>query len=125
MIDLREKARESYGEMVDAIEKEIKEYPIKIQQPTIPTIPHVFAHMGHSRTPSGASVLSFTRVSYRNQFLKITLILNPKLTAKVIKDDALLIQGLPTSPSGYQTQMRIIHSNRKCNLDDENEADNG
>ena len=60
MIDLTEKARESYGEMVDAIEKEIKEYPIKIQQPTIPTIPHVFAHMGHSRTPSGASVLSFT-----------------------------------------------------------------
>jgi hypothetical protein len=36
----------------------------------------------------------------------------------------LLIQGLPTNPSGYQTQMGIIHSNRKCNLDDWNEADN-
>jgi hypothetical protein len=65
--------------MVDAIEKEIKEYPIKIQQPTTP---HAFAQMGHSRAPSGASVLSFTSSILSES---ISLILNPKLTAKVMK----------------------------------------
>ena len=110
--------------MVDAIEKEIKEYPIKIQQPTIP---HVFAHMGHSRTPSGASVLSFTSSILSEPFSENYPHSEPETDSKgyeIVKDDALLFQGLPTSPSGYQTQMRIIHSNRKCNLDDGNEADN-
>lgn len=110
--------------MVDAIEKEIKEYPIKIQQPTIP---HVFAHMGHSRTPSGASVLSFTSSILSEPISENYPHSEPETDSKgyeIVKDDALLNQGLPTSPSGYQTQMRIIHSNRKCNLDDGNEADN-
>jgi len=124
LIDLTEKARESYGEMVDAIEKEIKEYPIKIQQPTIP---HVFAHMGHSRTPSGASVLSFTSSILSEPISENYPHSEPETDSKgyeIVKDNALLSHGLPTSPSGYQTQMRIIHSNRKCNLDDGNEADN-
>lgn len=102
MIDLTEKARESYGKMVDAIEKEIKEYPIKIQQPTIP---HVFAHMGHSRTPSGASVLSFTSSILSEPISENYPHSEPETDSKgyeIVKDDA----------SGYQTQMRIIQSNR-------------
>ncbi|XP_052097571.1 selenocysteine insertion sequence-binding protein 2-like isoform X1 [Mytilus californianus] len=124
LIDLTAKARESYGEMVAAIEIEIKEYPMKKQQPTIP---HVFAHMGHSRTPSGASVLSFTSSILSEPISENYPHSEPETDSKgyeIVKDDALIKQGLPTDSSGYQTQMRIIHSNTKNNDDDGNEADN-
>ena len=57
LVDLTEKARESYREMIAQIELEMKEYPPRL---ATPGVPHVFAHYGHSRTPSGCSVLSFT-----------------------------------------------------------------
>ncbi|XP_076080464.1 uncharacterized protein LOC143051484 isoform X1 [Mytilus galloprovincialis] len=122
LIDLTAKARESYGEMVAAIEIEIKEYPMKKQQATTP---HVFAHMGHSRTPSGASVLSFTSSILSEPISENYPHSEPETDSKgyeIVKDDALIKQGLPTDSSGYQTQMRIIHSNTKD--DDGNEADN-
>lgn len=43
--------------MIVQIEKEIAEHPPRV---SVPGVPHIFAHMGHSRTPSGCSVISFT-----------------------------------------------------------------
>ena len=43
--------------MITQIELEMKEYP---PRHATPGVPHVFSHYGHSRTPSGCSVLSFT-----------------------------------------------------------------
>lgn len=57
LVELTEKAREAYREMIAQIEQEMKEYP---PRHATPGVPHVFAHYGHSRTPSGCSVLSFT-----------------------------------------------------------------
>ncbi|XP_052267656.1 uncharacterized protein LOC127869273 isoform X1 [Dreissena polymorpha] len=57
LVSLTEKAREQYREMIHQIEKEIAEHPPRV---SIPGVPHIFAHMGHSRTPSGCSVISFT-----------------------------------------------------------------
>ena len=57
LVNLTEKAREQYREMIVQIEKEIAEHPPRV---SVPGVPHIFAHMGHSRTPSGCSVISFT-----------------------------------------------------------------
>ncbi|XP_045184990.2 uncharacterized protein LOC123542996 isoform X2 [Mercenaria mercenaria] len=57
LVALTEKARDAYREMIVQIEKEIAEHPPRT---CIPGVPHIFAHMGHSRTPSGCSVISFT-----------------------------------------------------------------
>ncbi|WAR29952.1 SBP2L-like protein [Mya arenaria] len=57
LIGLTERAREQYREMIHQIEKEVAEHPPRA---TTPGVPHIFAHMGHSRTPSGCSVISFT-----------------------------------------------------------------
>lgn len=57
VVQLTEKAREQYREMIIQIEKEIAEHPPRV---SVPGVPHIFAHMGHSRTPSGCSVISFT-----------------------------------------------------------------
>ncbi|XP_013409777.1 selenocysteine insertion sequence-binding protein 2-like isoform X3 [Lingula anatina] len=56
LVSLTEKARQVYREMVTVLEKEIQENPMK----TSPTVPHLYAHMGHSRTPSACSAISFT-----------------------------------------------------------------
>ncbi|XP_067653114.1 selenocysteine insertion sequence-binding protein 2-like [Haliotis asinina] len=53
LMDYTEKARQAYNEMVLCIEKEMEDNP---QRGTT----HIYAHMGHSRTPSGCSVMSFT-----------------------------------------------------------------
>lgn len=57
LVNLTEKARDAYREMIVQIEKEIAEHPPRA---SVPGVPHIFAHMGHSRTPSGCSVISFT-----------------------------------------------------------------
>ncbi|XP_061185110.1 selenocysteine insertion sequence-binding protein 2-like [Saccostrea echinata] len=57
LMELSEQARQSYKEMVNVIEREIRDYPTL---GAAAAVPHIYAHMGHSRTPSGASVLSFT-----------------------------------------------------------------
>lgn len=57
LVNLTEKARDAYREMIVQIEKEIAEHPPRA---SLPGVPHIFAHMGHSRTPSGCSVISFT-----------------------------------------------------------------
>ena len=43
--------------MIIQIEKEMADHPPRT---CVPGVPHIFAHMGHSRTPSGCSVISFT-----------------------------------------------------------------
>ena len=59
LISLTHKGREAYADMVRAVEHEIAENP----PPSLTagsSLPSIYAHMGHSRTPSGCSAISFT-----------------------------------------------------------------
>lgn len=56
LISLTSKAREAYHEMVDALAKEIAEYGGALKG----SCGLYFSHLGHSRTPSGCSAISFT-----------------------------------------------------------------
>ena len=56
LISLTNKAREAYHEMVDALAKEIAEYGGALKG----SCGLYFSHLGHSRTPSGCSAISFT-----------------------------------------------------------------
>lgn len=55
LMSLTEKARQAYQEMVSILEKEIKENPGHASS----NLPQLYAHMGHSRTPSACSAISF------------------------------------------------------------------
>lgn len=57
-MDLTEKARGAYNDMVMVMEKEMAENPHRAQ--TGGVFPQLFAHLGHSRTPSACSAISFT-----------------------------------------------------------------
>ena len=57
LMELTEQARQSYKDMISILEKEIQENPNKTEAGKFPQI---FAHMGHSRTPSACSAISFT-----------------------------------------------------------------
>ncbi len=68
-MELTEKARHAYSEMVSLIEKEVAELSLGgLGTPETATpaggipggIPHLYAHMGHSRTPSACSAISFS-----------------------------------------------------------------
>lgn len=56
LINLTSKAREAYHEMVEALAKEIAEYGGALKG----SCGLYFSHLGHSRTPSGCSAISFT-----------------------------------------------------------------
>lgn len=56
LMDLTESARNAYTEMVQALNKEQEENPNKQSG----SHPPYYAHMGHSRTPSACSAISFT-----------------------------------------------------------------
>ena len=56
LMDLTEVARKAYTEMVSVLEKEQQENPSR----QAGTFPPYYAHMGHSRTPSACSAISFT-----------------------------------------------------------------
>ncbi|XP_050404547.1 selenocysteine insertion sequence-binding protein 2-like [Patella vulgata] len=58
LIELTQKATDSYKEMVSVVEKDLQENPNNRMGPA--NVPTLFAHMGHSRTPSGCSAISFT-----------------------------------------------------------------
>ncbi|CAH1790315.1 unnamed protein product [Owenia fusiformis] len=58
LMALTERARQAYKDMVGLMEKEIAESPVT--QKLSGNYPHLFAHMGHSRTPSACSAISFT-----------------------------------------------------------------
>ena len=54
---LTEQAREAYRDMVQILEKEMTDNPL-LRTGAMPA--QLFAHMGHSRTPSACSAISFT-----------------------------------------------------------------
>lgn len=60
LISLTHKGREAYEEMKLAVEREIAENPPPSVMSAGSSLPNLFAHMGHSRTPSGCSAISFT-----------------------------------------------------------------
>ena len=53
---LTEQARAAYNEMVSMMEKEVAEYRLSGSA----VIPSIYSHLGHSRTPSACSAISFT-----------------------------------------------------------------
>ncbi len=61
LMELTEAARHAYCEMVTLIEKEVAELGVSGGVPgSGVTAPHLYAHMGHSRTPSACSAISFS-----------------------------------------------------------------
>ncbi|XP_076439076.1 uncharacterized protein LOC143277972 isoform X3 [Babylonia areolata] len=61
LISLTHKGREAYADMVRAVEREIAENPPPPSMSGVSSVvPSLYAHMGHSRTPSGCSAISFT-----------------------------------------------------------------
>lgn len=52
-MDLTAVGRQTYKDMVSVLEREVVEHPVKVTS-------HIYAHMGHSRTPSACSAISFT-----------------------------------------------------------------
>ena len=61
-MELTEKARKAYTEMVSLIEKEVAELshgPSGVSG-LVGGLPQIYAHMGHSRTPSACSAISFS-----------------------------------------------------------------
>ena len=56
LMDLTENARQAYMDMVQQLEKEQQENPNRHPG----SVPPYYAHMGHSRTPSACSAISFT-----------------------------------------------------------------
>lgn len=56
LIELTSQAREAYHEMVDALAKEVAQYGGALKG----SCGLYFSHLGHSRTPSGCSAISFT-----------------------------------------------------------------
>ncbi len=62
-MDLTEQARNAYSEMVSLIEKEVAELPRHMTGGAAGSgsvYPQIYAHMGHSRTPSACSAISFS-----------------------------------------------------------------
>ncbi|KAK2167715.1 hypothetical protein LSH36_25g10000 [Paralvinella palmiformis] len=64
LMALSEKARNAYKEMVALLEQEMEQQPLAASNPgSAPgtsNFSHLFAHLGHSRTPSACSAISFT-----------------------------------------------------------------
>ncbi|KAJ8311671.1 hypothetical protein KUTeg_011026 [Tegillarca granosa] len=126
---LTQKARESYKDMVALVEKEVREYPIKM---AAQNVPHIFAHMGHSRTPSGASVLSFTSSILSEPISENYPHSEPETDSKgyeIVKDNDIesfnfssnISNVLPSSSRPYQFKMPYKHNINE--IDDGNEAD--
>ena len=135
LMQLTEQARLSYTEMVSAIEREIREYPV--QRSSGASTPHIFAHMGHSRTPSGASVLSFTSSILSEPISENYPHSEPETDSKgyeIVKDDKsmekfnlnpkLLMTGnLPGYARCANQHLYQVDRSRSRDFDDGNEAD--
>ena len=59
-MELTEKARNAYKEMVQSLENEATEYSQRAPSSMSAGFPTLHAHLGHSRTPSACSAISFT-----------------------------------------------------------------
>lgn len=124
LMDLTEEARQSYKEMVNVIEKEIREYPTR---GSAASAPHIYAHMGHSRTPSGASVLSFTSSILSEPISENYPHSEPETDSKgyeIIKDSPDLDQYFSSSSviQGKGLSYHVTKVKGK-DIDDGNEAD--
>ena len=129
-MELTEQARQSYKEMVSVIEKEIRDYPTL---GAAAAVPHIYAHMGHSRTPSGASVLSFTSSILSEPISENYPHSEPETDSKgyeIVKDEDVvenfnkLTNGKMKGsniPAVLKNQIQMIYPN--VDIDDGNEAD--
>ncbi|KAK0055783.1 selenocysteine insertion sequence-binding protein 2 [Biomphalaria pfeifferi] len=110
LISLTATARAAYNEMVLAVEKEVSEYPAS-QTSSIGGVPGLFsAHMGHSRTPSGCSAISFTSSILSEPISENFPHAEPEVDSKgyeIVRDAA----------------GNIVHPPNGHDIDDGNEAD--
>ncbi|XP_048251279.1 uncharacterized protein LOC124121959 [Haliotis rufescens] len=119
LMDYTEKARQAYNEMVLCIEKEMEDNPHR-------GTTHIYAHMGHSRTPSGCSVMSFTSSILSEPISENYPHSEPETDSKgyeIVKDvpkSSYLIVG-----NGLHTEVKVSPSFQSPvdEIDDGNEAD--
>lgn len=124
LMELTEQARQAYKEMVGVIEREIRDYPTL---GAAAAVPHIYAHMGHSRTPSGASVLSFTSSLLSEPISENYPHSEPETDAagyeiprkKKVEPPPQISRG--SIQAAYESQMRLIYP--QLDVDDGNEAD--
>ncbi|KAK3094671.1 hypothetical protein FSP39_004772 [Pinctada imbricata] len=129
LMELSEQARQSYKEMVSVIEKEIRDYPTL---GAAAAVPHIYAHMGHSRTPSGASVLSFTSSILSEPISENYPHSEPETDSKgyeIVKEDSSIdnlnkVAHLKMRGVGMQElKSKMIYPSVNVDIDDGNEAD--
>ncbi|KAH9502160.1 hypothetical protein Btru_070284 [Bulinus truncatus] len=110
LISLTAAARAAYNDMVLAVEKEVSEYPAS-QTSSIAGVPGLFAaHMGHSRTPSGCSAISFTSSILSEPISENFPHAEPEVDSKgyeIVRDAA----------------GNVVHPSNSHDIDDGNEAD--
>ncbi|XP_062573885.1 selenocysteine insertion sequence-binding protein 2-like [Saccostrea cucullata] len=123
LMELSEQARQSYKEMVNVIEREIRDYPTL---GAAAAVPHIYAHMGHSRTPSGASVLSFTSSLLSEPISENYPHSEPETDSAGY--ELPRTKNNPPAPisresiqAAYESQMRLIYP--QLDVDEGNEAD--
>lgn len=122
-MDLTEQARQAYKEMVNVIEREIRDYPTL---GAAAAVPHIYAHMGHSRTPSGASVLSFASSLLSEPISENYPHSEPETDAAGYEIPRTKADAPPPISRGsiqaaYESQMRLIYPT--LDVDEGNEAD--
>ncbi|XP_060080198.1 uncharacterized protein LOC132559585 [Ylistrum balloti] len=123
LMDLTAEARQAYKEMVSVIEKEIREYPTR---GAAASAPHIYAHMGHSRTPSGASVLSFTSSILSEPISENYPHSEPETDSKgyeIIKDSPDLDQYFSSTSAIQNEGIQYNIQAKVKDIDDGNEAD--
>ncbi|XP_074661442.1 uncharacterized protein LOC141914067 [Tubulanus polymorphus] len=126
LMELTEKARTSYTEMVIAIEQEINENKNQMIGGTggassgagTGSHHHLYAHMGHSRTPSACSAVSFTSSILSEPISEYGPI---DVTRPIDKDVRRAQQQMCHSRNSSLGKMSITES--ICEIDEGNEAD--
>lgn len=130
LISLTHKGREAYSDMVKAIEQEIAENPPPAPLSASSSVPSLYAHMGHSRTPSGCSAISFTSSILSEPISENYPQAEPETDSKgyeIVRDRAgnVVSDGvLSSSKSDSQNSSELgIYVSAADEIDDGNEAD--
>lgn len=126
LISLTHKGREAYADMVRAVEREIAENP----PPSMTagsSVPSLYAHMGHSRTPSGCSAISFTSSVLSEPISENYPHAEPETDSKgyeIVRDEDSNVMSTPRAAGAYQNGSSLpSYQPAVDDFDDGNEAD--
>ncbi|XP_067943712.1 selenocysteine insertion sequence-binding protein 2-like [Watersipora subatra] len=122
LIELTSQAREAYHEMVDALAKEVAQYGGALKG----SCGLYFSHLGHSRTPSGCSAISFTSSILSEPVSDVPNkpdhVINLKANGSNSEHVSSQIS-VPTSASGSVSESRGPLQDDIYDIDEGNEAD--